>query len=289
MIRRPDGRSPTQQPGRVAAAVTGGPFVWVAVAVGAITACSSNDPTYFPGATLQSDGMGTVATTTLALRFRAPSAEQQRNLQTMSAQLGYDAPWLQQDHVHVEVRYTITNTGDGPGKFSLFVNGATEFTRFDFDAVAAAFAMAMEDPPPLGLTQVSNPPILEPGETIQGVLREDDFREASVDLDAMGRFMAPFVSVLLNRSEVSLGAPACTAGQPPDCGGLEMTPPKLQPPKAWLLPALWEITPRFTSDQPMTLQFLVRVRDDDGQLWEDGDAEFMPAPTTFTPMVMPAP
>ena len=248
--------------------------------------CHPNDPVYFPAdAILQTDGTATEVTETVALRFRSPSASEQADLDKSSADLGYAAPWLRQDRIHLELRYTVTNLGDRDGTFSLFVDGATEFTRFDYQAVVAAFATGNEKAPPVGLIQISNPPFLAPGQVFQGTVREDDFREGSLDLDAMGRFMAPFVSVLINRSEVN---PV----------GLEMVPSNLTPPKPWILPALWEITPRFTSTQPMTLQFLVRVRDDDQRLWEDGAAELTHDAcaaqsaqdrclSTFTPVVPP--
>jgi hypothetical protein len=237
--------------------------------------CSPNDPAYFPAdMILETDGMGTVGKQTIPLKFRPPVASEQKQLDMLTAKLGYPVPWLREDRVHVEIRYTITNLGSAEGQFSLFIDGASEYVRFDYEAVAAVFAAADADPPPVGLIQISNPPILRPGEVYQGIVREDDFHEASMDLDAMGRFMAPFVAVLINRSEVN---PI----------GLEMTPPKLAPAVSWILPALWEITPRFNADQPMTCQILIRVRDDDRRLWENGDNEFAPTPATFTPVVLP--
>jgi hypothetical protein len=238
------------------------------VASGA-SGCSRNDPVYFPAPeTLEVDGMGTGAKGTVALRFRAPSADEEQQRQALGAQLGYQVPWLREDRVHVEVRYTITNLGDREGMFSLLIEGATEFTRFDSDAIAAVFMAGNQDAPAVSLIEVPNPPILGPGQVYQGVVREDDFHEASLDLDAMGRFMAPFVSVLLNRSEVN---PI----------GLDMVPRNL------IRSALWEITLRFNANQHMACQFLVRVRDDDQVLWEDGNSDFAPNPAAFTPVVMP--
>jgi hypothetical protein len=243
--------------------------------------CHSNDPVYFPGTmVLETDGMGTEVKVTVPLRFRQPSESESASRADLSNKLGYQVPWLREDRVHVEIRYTVRNLGDRDGQFSLMVDGASEYARFDFEAVAAAFEAADEEAPPLGLIQIINPPILAPGEVYQGIIREDDFREGAVDLDGMGRFMAPFVALLINRSEVN---PI----------GLELTPSapasdvKPAVPVQWILPALWEVTPRFTSDQPMTCEFLVRVRDDDGRLWDNGDDEFLPEPVTFTPTVMP--
>ncbi len=241
------------------------------------TGCHPNDPHYFPAETiLQTDGTATEVQETLALKFRVPTAAEQAEVDKLTAQLGYPVPWLREDRVHLEIRYTVTNMGGDPGTFSLFVDGATEFTRFDYQAIAAVFMTARQDPPPVGLIATSSHPILAPGQVFQGTTREDDFHEGSLDLDAMGRFMAPFVAVLINRSEVN---PV----------GLDMVPNRQSPPQQWILPALWEITPRFSATQPMTLQFIVRVRDDNQRLWDNGDDEFMPNVTTFTPVLPPRP
>lgn len=250
-------------------------LAFLAVTAWGTAGCHPNDPVYFPAeAVITSDGSGMEFQQTLALKFRVPTTSEQSETDKLTAQYGYPVPWLRQDRVHVEMRYTITNLGTEPGAFSLFVDGATEFTRFDYAAVAAAFEAEDEDAPTIGVIQTYNAPILAAGQVYQGTIREDDFREASLDLDAMGRFMAPFLSVLINRSEVN---PI----------GLEMTPTNLAPPQPWILPALWEITPRFKATQPMTLQFVVRVRDDNQRLWDNGDGEFTPAVTTFTPVLPP--
>lgn len=283
-VHRQASISEHQQPTRLIAprargASAGTGLLLVAAAV--LGGCHSNDPVYFPGTmVLETDGSGTEAKVTLPVRYRQPTQSENSSRAELTNKLGYEVPWLREDRVHVEIRYTIRNLGDRNGQFSLLVDGASEYARFDYEAVAAAFEAADEEAPPLGLMQVSNPPLLAPGEVYQGILREDDFREAAIDLDGMGRFMAPFVALLINRSEVN---PI----------GLELAPnapvseTKPAPPVQWILPALWEVTPRFTSDQPMTCQFLVRVRDDDGRLWDNGDDEFVPEPVTFTPMVMP--
>jgi len=238
----------------------------------------TNDPSYFPGpASLEVDGQGVEAKQTLSLFFRAPSASEQTSLDDLSSQLGYPVPWLREDRVHLELRYTITNLGDTEASFLLNVDGASEFARYDEDAVAAAFVAAdMDAPSPRGLFQVRPPAqALAPGQVLQGAILEDDFREMELDLDAMGRWMAPnFPAVLLYRSDA-------TGTQTSASNALEyaMTPADL------IRPALWELTPRFNSTVPMRCDFLVRVRDDDGRLWENGDAQFMPTPATYTPTI----
>ena len=240
--------------------------------------CGLNEPAYFPGlAALEVDGKGMEAKATLQLVFRTPTASEETARQNLGAALGYEVPWLREDRVHLELRYTITNLGDTEASFLMNIDGASEFARFDEDAVAAAFtAVNMDAPSPRGLFQVRPPAqSLAPGEVLQGTVLEDDFHEMALDLDAMGRWMAPnFPAVLLYRSDAGTAQAAAT-----NSVEYAMVPPSL------IRPALWEVTPRFNSTQPMRCEFLIRVRDDDRRLWEDGDGQFMPTPTTYAPTI----
>lgn len=242
-------------------------------------ACGANAPTYFPaGATLEAGGddlPGDVSGT-VAVTFRTPTETEQRQRQQLTDQLGFEVPRLRGDRVHVEVRYTVKNVSSEEGTFYLRLDGASEFYRYDQAAVAAAFEQNGEDPITLGLIQTV-PQTLAPGQVYQGIVREDDFREAALDLDAMGRWMAPFASMLINRSEVNPGWPACAPAQA--CIGMEMVPPNL------IRPALWEVTVHFLPSVHMSLTFLVRVRDDDQMLWQAGDEAFVPEPATYMPML----
>lgn len=244
--------------------------------------CNMNDPTYFPADTvLQVDGTGTEAKETLQLKFRVPTAAEESQRQALTNQLGYEVPWLREDRVHLEMRYTVINIGDKEGTFFLRMDGANEFTRYDEDAVGAAFAAANQNAVAFGLIQPT-PQTIGPGQAYQGTLREDDFHEASLDLDAMGRFMISFGQLLLNRSEV-LPVPQASSTTTVDCSQ------GCLPEKYSIRPALWEVTPRFNANQPMTFQFVIRVRDDDQRLWEDGEDQLMPTPTMFVPVVMMKP
>ena len=240
--------------------------------------CGAGTPTYFPGqAPLEVAGDGTEAKQTLTLVFRTPTSSEESDRQKLTAALGYEVPWLREDRLHVELLFTVTNLGDRAASFSLNIDGASEFARYDEDAVAAAFVAEMQDAPAgHGLYQAPPPvngQLLAPGEVYTSTVREDDFREMALDLDALGRWMAPnFPAVLLYRSETD----------PNDLKGeYQMTPTGL------IRPALWEITPRFNSTVAMRCELVVRVRDDDQRLWENGETPFMPNPTTYAPMVPP--
>ena len=202
----------------------------------------------------------------IVLRFRRPTADEQRQVDDLTGKLGFQAPWLRRDRIHLELLYTVSNTGSDPGTFAVGVDGASEMVKYDEDAVGQVFAAANEDPVLIPL-MAPTPRTLGPGQMFQGTLREDDFLEGSLDLDAMGRWMAPFAAVLINRSDVN---PV----------GLENVPANV------VIPALQEVdVTLIANDAPMHCEFMVRVRDDDGQLLrEAGDANlFVPTPAVFAP------
>ncbi|HEX3698537.1 MAG TPA: hypothetical protein VH374_24405 [Polyangia bacterium] len=234
-----------------------------------------NTPTYFAApAALEAGGTDALGmplpdgTGSVILLFRQPTAAEQKQIDADQQRLGFDVPWLQRDRLHNEILYTVKNLDTVPGVFTVRVDGANEYTKYDETAVAAAFTAQGEDPVTLPLMR-SGPQTVAPGATVQGTLREDDVVEASLDLYAMGKWMAPFASVLINRSDVN---PV----------GLEMVP------KNAIIPAMFEFDVAFSADKHMTCSFLVRVRDDDGRLYQKGnDALFMPTPATYAPMVPP--
>ena len=214
-----------------------------------------------------------------ALRFRRPTADEQKALDARSkamnpADTDKRVPWVSRDKVHLELLFTVKNLDTAPGTFDVLVDGATEFTKYDETVVAMALGLAgnKNDPPvyiPLmNLHPSPLPATLGPGETYQGILREDDFAEGETDLDAMGRF-APdkFASLLINRSEVK---PSDLATVPADV----------------VTPALVEIDVTLSANKHMTCEWSLRVRDDDDRLWHvTSDHHFHPAPALFVPML----
>ena len=112
-------------------------------------------------------------------------------------------PWVQRDNVHLEVLYQVTNLDTEAGMFDVAVDGASQYTKYDENIVAPALSRATTTRPtylPLISLHAADD---RARPDHQGILREDDFDEAERDLDAMGRWMAPFVAVLINRSDVN--------------------------------------------------------------------------------------
>jgi hypothetical protein len=208
----------------------------------------------------------------LTLRFRNPTADEKKNLDAQSAALGFKVPWIQRDHVHLELTYLVTNTSDPPatGDFNLMVDGANEFTKYDVTVTASALQQGNNDPPTYLPLMSSSVQTLAPRATYSGLIREDDFAEAELDLDALGRWLGPgtFAGVLINLSSVN---PV----------GLEMVP------RTEVVPALIEVDVHLQSSVAMTVNYVLRVRDDNDQLLHDsGDTLYQTTPTLFQPPAM---
>ena len=56
---------------------------------------------------------------------------------------GSTVPWLKRDRVHLELLYTVSNLEtdpkDGTGTFTIAVDGASEYVKYDETTIAAAF------------------------------------------------------------------------------------------------------------------------------------------------------
>ncbi len=237
-----------------------------------------NTPLYFKGQAIEAQGgEDPPLTTGLSLRFRDPTQKEREALQMQADALGYgmDVPWVSRDKVHIELLYTITNRSQDDGTFNVLVDGATEFTKYDYQIVSDAIAMGDPDEAVFFPLMQSTPRMLAAGQSYSGMLREDDFNEGSLDIDALGRWLdadpasPTFAGVLINDSDVN---PV----------GLNLVPPNL------VVPALVEINVILQTDVAMTCEYVVRVRDDDDRLLHnDSDSLYQTSPTLFQPAVMP--
>ncbi len=263
----------------------------LALALAPLTVGCVNAPIYFssPAPILAVTGMNDAQGNPpriengLTLPFRRPSQQEQQSLDAQSAALGFMVPWIQRTHVHLELTYAVTNTEapaptgpdagpppdpNNPPTFSLGIDGANEYTKYDENVVAKALQAGNNNAPTFIPLIPVTPQVLEAGQSVSGTVREDDFNEAELDLDALGRWMAPFNAVLINNSQVN---PI----------GLSMVPPKV------VIPALTEIDVNFSANRAMTCTYVVRVRDDNDQLLHQaGDTLFATTPTLFQPPAM---
>jgi len=258
-------------------------------------ACSNNTPIYFNGPTplLELTGQEMIPRITngVQLKFREPTDDEKKALTDQAAALkaaddpmhrDIKVPWVSRDKVHLEVIFTVTNLDTEAGMFDVTVDGASENAKFDEDVVAMALQQGNNDAPtylPLISLHPQLPASLGPGETYQGIFREDDFAEGEADLDALDRWQPadpmmdapPFPAVLINRKDV-------------DPVGTEAVPAQV------VTPALVEVDVTLTASKHMQCEWLVRVRDDDDRLWHDkADAHFNPKPKLYQPMIAATP
>lgn len=245
--------------------------------------CDLNTPVYFaPEAPVTSnpdEAYG--ARATVAVVYRRPTPGERDNLRMASEARGVPIPWVRLRDVALSIQYTITNLSDRAGTAFLHVDGATQYTRYDAAMIRQAFVQAAmnENNVPYVPSLIQSVPIPVPARaSVSGVVREDEIAEAALDLDAIGRWMAPYQVVLYHHSSRSRL-------------GLEMVPAQVE------LPQFIELTVSLEADRPMRLEFLVRARDARGILAESGDERFSPNPMNFIPaaampmmpaMMMPA-
>jgi len=255
--------------------------------------CSDlNAPLYFQGMTFEAAGKDDpLPTQGLTLRFRAPTEPEQKALDAERDAKGYDMdiPWVSRDKVHVEISYKVTNLSDQTAAFTLMVDGADQYTKYDTQMVSAALQQGPNDPPTFLPLIPLVPQMLAPGQSYSGIVREDDFAEGEVDLDALGRWNDPnpasptFAGVLINRSEVS---PHIGMGMVPGFS-VDQTGLAQFNPNVLVVPAMIEVDMRLKTEVPMRVEWFVRVRDDDDRLWHnDSDPRFDFTPTLFQPPAM---
>jgi hypothetical protein len=269
-------------------------LVWgLALGATSLLACSDlNTPVYFQGMAFEAQGNEMMLPTQgLSLRFRAPTDKEQMALAAERDAKGYDMdiPWVSRDKVHVEVSYKVTNLSDQTSAFTLMVDGASQYIKYDTQIVSAALQQGANDPPTFLPLIPLVPQMLAPGASYSGVVREDDFAEGEVDLDALGRWNDPnpasptFAGVLINRSEVP---PHVGMGMVPGFSINAVGQPEFNP-NVLVVPAMIEIDLRLKTDVHMGVEWFVRVRDDDDRLWHnDADPVFDYTPTLFQPAVM---
>lgn len=233
--------------------------------------CDTNTPTYVaPAQPVELAADQREASTEVSLVFRAPTADERKALADEERKLGFKTPWLRRDDVALSIEYRIVNLSDQPNVVRLLVDGADEFTAYDAAVIRETLQMAlMDNEPPFVPSLIQTTPVsVPPGGAVSGVIREDDFREAEGDLDALGRWQAdPPLAVLLNRSDV-------------DSIGLAMVPP------AVVTPAMWKVKLTLAASDRARVEFLVRVRDS-GLLRSGDEAVFAPEPVAYELPVPP--
>lgn len=261
----------------------------LAAALVAGAGACANDPVYLPGPMVleaggvDPDGMQTVATAQHTLPIRLETAEEAMLRAARTAELGgVEVPYVKLGDLEVSVEWTIRNLDAmNPGLAFVQLNGANEV--FAYAPEMVQLGDPDEEPPPPGLAG-DIPLHLEPGATITGLFREDQLREASIDLDQITRAnLNPFAAMLQVHKHSDSFQPM-SALMP----GVEdyMQTPVGDPIPREAFRQIIRVDLVFKPDRPMVMEYTIRVRDTRGLLHDLLDAALVEAPdelTTFMP------
>lgn len=257
----------------------------VALLLAAVSACS-DDPVYLPSVPPALEFVPTtdpdagVAVLDFVVPMALPTADDDQTRMDIATRLGLtfdEVPTLRRDDTDLELEWSLENATDSDTNAALAVNGANEFYRYDSTQVNPPMIGDEEAPPPPALS--GGRPIPVPaGQTVTGVIREDELSEAAQDLDAMSRGGYNYTKALITRwssKDISGGMG----------GMMDFIPSEA-------VPLLLDVTLTVISNQPLRLTANLRVRDRSGRLRvSETDTTKLVAPSTnlfVPPMMMPA-
>jgi hypothetical protein len=251
----------------------------------ALAAIGCNDPTYLAetapieNAAAAMGGFGP-ATALYVLPVRKPTQTERQALAKLQQQLMLpdNVPWAQARDFDIEIQWSVKNLDTTKTTVLVSIDGGNEFGDYVPSMYIDPNANQEDQTPPPNLLS-TEPLVVEPGATVGGVFREDDFQESALDLEAITRYPSggdalatPFM-VIEHRSDISQI-------------GLEGIP-------------LHDVTPAHVryqltvvADAHVVLDYSVRVRDHNGKLAKPTDKDLyvstaaMLAPPVAPPMMM---
>lgn len=227
-------------------------------------AACTNDPSYLPQTMIleggTDDGAGglTTAKSSLVLPINLEKPEDAAVRSARAAALGVDVPYVKLGDIEVSVEWTITNLEPTAGIAKIQLNGATEFFIYDPDLIM--IGDPEEDPPAPPLAGDIPIHVAANGK-IDGVFREDQLREASIDCDQITRAnVNPFMAMLTINKNTEQIVPYL----PYDPTMPDVVPgpdPNATPIPREAFANLTRVDIVFAPEQHMTLEYVVRVRD----------------------------
>lgn len=245
------------------------------VSAAGLVACTA-DPQYIPGPSSIEVGIegsdvftGTV-TIDLPVQLETMEDAEERAARALELGVGADLlAYVRLGDFDVSIEWTIKNLAGSEGEARILVNGGNQFWYY----VPTEFVIDPEEdeePPPL----MGDVPLIIPENgTRGGVFREDQIREASIDLEQITRAMInPFAAMLtINEDD-----PGVTI------------PPSTLPLDDLAQMIRFDIV--FEADRHMVLEYAIRVRDRRNILHRDGLAAPAGEIVTWAPaMFVPAP
>ena len=262
-------------------------------AFAAFGAGCANDPVYLPGplaleaGAADATGMTTTASAQHVLPIRLERDDEAAERATRAAELGVEVPYVKVGDIEVSVEWTIRNLDlMNAGTAIVQLNGANE--AFAYDPTLIYLGDPDEVPPAPGLA--GDVPIhVEPGAMVTGLFREDQLREASIDLDQITRAnLHPFAATLQVHKDLELIQPL--SPPMPGVDGYVQTPEGDPIPREAFRQII-RVDLVFKPDRPMVLEYTIRVRDPRRIMHELLDAAVTEAPdelTAFAPAAFAA-
>lgn len=263
----------------------------IALGAGLALGACVNEPVYLPGPLFLEagvdDGMGNLseakASLQLPINLETPDDAAARAMR--EAALGIMVPYVKVGDIEVSVEWEISNLDPmNPGLALIQLNGANEY--FSYDPSTIVLSDDDEAPPTPGLD--GDIPIHIPaGGSVKGLFREDQLREASIDLDQITRGnVNPFTATLT----ISKNALQFQPMTPPMPGVMDyVQTPIGDPIPREAFAELIRVDLVFKPDRHMTMDYTVRVRDVRGILNDKlldcvNDAMCAGELATFNPM-----
>jgi hypothetical protein len=260
-------------------------IVLLILAAAPLAACTNNEPVYIPSQHQIEIGVGTgsganTGSDTMMLPYDQPyltSTDYQKRqadlLASINAAFDPDItadqlPDVQLDETSIEIEWTVKNLDDAPNQAFIDVNGGNQYFYYnpdDFVVVDPNNASETERPPSLA----GHVPIdVAASGTVSGVIREDELREAAIDVELVTRCaINPFAAILGDNSKIHSCAdvPYVPFMTDPDA----TRPPAPPPLPIEAFGQLVRLDLTFSGTGHMVMEYAVRVRDPDGVLHTD--------------------
>jgi len=172
------------------------------------TACA-NDPMYVPAPTnleagvMDQTGNLSIAKASLELPFKTETAADAKTRMALATTLGVMVPYVKVGDVAVEIDWTIKNLDSKPGQVEIELNGANEF--FGYDPSMIKLDPNDDEAPPTPGLGGDIPIDVDANGELDGMFREDQVLESSIDLDEISRGnVNPFAAELtINKNDQS--------------------------------------------------------------------------------------
>jgi hypothetical protein len=215
----------------------------------------------------------------------ADRAKKQALLAMDPAHAGVEIPFVKIGDIEVSIEWKITNLDAMPGEARILLEGANQF--FAYDSTMLVLSNDEEAPPPPALS--GDIPLAVPGNgSLEGLFREDEIREAAIDLDQITRGnVNPFRATLTTSKNATsfdqltplMLVPADQDPPPQTSTGIVF------PREAFAQMLRFDLV--FVADRHMTLAYNIRVRDTRGiltdELLDAPTAQFEYDPASFMP------